>query len=303
MERSQRPLYALALRLCAVIASSTVYMLVKFSGESGISVPEIMFWRQAACLPVIILWLTATGRLREIRTKRAGTHAVRTMISTITMGLIFTATVLLPLAVSTTLGFTSPLFAVLLAAWSFKQNIGAWQWFAVILGFAGIVIIAQPDGEPVSSAGVALMLLAALLIALINFQVRDLARTESVAGIVFWLSLFGTLLTAPLMPFYMHTYSPFQWTFVIALGVLGAVGQLLLTASLRYGAVTSVIVMDYSQLIWATFYGWFVWDKLPSSTLYLGAPLIVAAGTVIAWREKREAGKHSAEARLSIDAA
>ena len=302
MERSQRPLYALALRLCAVIASSTVYMLVKYSGESGISVPEIIFWRQAACLPVIILWLTASSRLGEIRTRRAGTHAVRALISTIAMGLMFTATVLLPLAVSTTLGFTSPLFAVLLAAWYFKHNVGSWQWFAVVLGFAGVVIVAQPHGEPVSSVGMALMLLAAFLLALINFQVRDLARTESVAGIVFWLSLFGTLLTAPLMPYYMQTYTPFQWALVVALGVLGAAGQLLLTASLRYGAVTSVIVMDYSQLIWATFYGWFVWDKLPGSTLYLGTPLIVAAGTVIAWRGRREAGRRSAEARLPIDA-
>lgn len=303
MERAERPLLALALRLCAVIAASTVYMLVKYSGESGISVPEIMFWRQAACLPVIVLWLTATGRLAEIRTRRAGTHAVRAMISTIAMGLMFTATVLLPLAMSTTLGFTSPLFAVLLAAWTFKHRIGARQWSAVVLGFAGIVIVAQPSGEHISSLGVALMLLAAFLIALVNFQVRDLARTESVGGIVFWLSLFGMLMTAPLMPFYMQGHTPLQWALVIALGVLGALGQLLLTASLRYGAVTSVIVMDYSQFIWATVYGWLIWDKMPSSTLYLGAPLIVAAGVVIAWRERQRAVLRAGASSLPIDAA
>ncbi|AMK24138.1 DMT family transporter [Sphingobium sp. TKS] len=298
MERTERPLYALFLRLCAVVVSSTVYMLVKYCGESGISVPEIMFWRQAACFPLIILWLTATGRFAEIRTKRAGTHAVRTIISTTTMGLIFTATVLLPLAVSTTLSFTSPLFAVLLAAWSFKQRVSAWQWFAVVLGFTGIVIVAQPNGEQVASVGVGLMLFAALLIALINFQVRDLARTESVAGIVFWLSLFGTLLTAPLMHFYMQSHSAVEWGLLVALGVFGALGQLLTTASLRYGAVTSVIVMDYSQLLWATLYGWLIWERLPNSALYLGAPLIVVAGLVIAWRETRRTGRESAETIL-----
>lgn len=303
MERAERPLFALGLRLCAVIASSTVYMLVKYSGESGISVQEMMFWRQAACLPVIVLWLTATRRLGEIGTQRAGTHALRTVISTMTMGLLFTATMLLPLAMSTTLGFTSPLFAVLLAAWSFRQKIGPWQWAAVVLGFAGIVIVAQPSGEHVSSAGVALMLLAAFLVALINFQVQDLARTESVAGIVFWLSLFGTLFTAPIMPFYMQEHSLLQWGLVLALGVLGAVGQLLLTASLRYGAVTSVIVMDYSQLIWATLYGWLIWDKLPSPTLYLGAPLIVTAGIIIAWRERRRSTARAAASVLPIDTA
>jgi len=296
MERSERPLYALFLRLCAVVVSSTVYMLVKYCGESGISVPEIMFWRQAACFPLIVLWLTAAGSFSEIRTKRVGAHAMRTIISTSTMGLIFTATVLLPLAVSTTLSFTSPIFAVLLAAWSFRQRVGGWQWFAVILGFTGIVIVAQPNGEPVSSVGVGLMLFAALLIALINFQVRDLARTESVAGIVFWLSLFGTLLTAPLLPFYMESHSVGEWGLLVALGVFGALGQLLITASLRYGSVTSVIVMDYSQLLWATFYGWFIWGRLPNLALYIGAPLIVVAGLVIAWRETRVVGREPAEA-------
>lgn len=299
MERTQRPLYALFLRLCAVVVSSTVYMLVKYCGERGISVPEILFWRQAACFLLIVACLMASGRLAEVRTKRPGIHAVRAIISTATMGLIFSATVLLPLAVSTTLSFTSPLFAVLLAACSFKQKISAWQWFAVVLGFTGIVIVAQPDGGQVSIMGVALMLLAALLIALINFQVRDLARTESIAGIVFWLSLFGTLLSAPLMPFYMQGHSAAQWGLLIGLGVFGALGQLLITASLRYGAVTSVIVMDYSQLIWASLYGWLIWDRLPSSTLYLGAPLIVMAGAVIAWRETRRTGRELARTILS----
>ena len=58
-------------------------------------------------------------------------------------------------------------------------------------------------------------------------------------------------------------------------------------ASLRYGAVASVIVMDYTALIWSTAFGWAVWNNIPSMATWLGAPLIVAAGLVIAWREHR----------------
>src|SRR3546814_15556841 len=100
---------------------------------------------------------------------------------------------------------------------------------------------------------------------------RKTSSAYSVTGIVFWLSLFGTLVTAPLVPFYRQGHSAAQWGILIALGGFGALGQLLITASFRYGAVTSVIVMDYSPLIWAAFYGWLIWDRLPSSTLYLGA--------------------------------
>ena len=64
-------------------------------------------------------------------------------------------------------------------------------------------------------------------------------------------------------------------------------GQFLLTAALRYGAVASVIVMDYSSLVWATLLGWWVFDLLPPASTWLGAPLIVGAGLLIAWREHR----------------
>ncbi len=72
---------------------------------------------------------------------------------------------------------------------------------------------------------------------------------------------------------------------MLAIGVAGTIGQLLMVASLRHGAVSSVIVMDYTALIWAMAYGWLVWDKLPSAATWLGAPLIVIAGLLIAWRE------------------
>lgn len=298
MERPQRPLYALALRAGAVAAFSTMFMIIKYAGESGISVPEIMFWRQAACLPIILLWMALTRQLHEFGTKRIGSHSARAMVGMTSMALTFTGTVLLPLAESTVLAFACPLFAVVLAAFFFKDKVGPWRWSAVLLGFAGVVVVAQPGGEPVSHLGVALMLTGALMVAVINYLIRDLSKTESSVTIVFWFSLFGTLLMAPLMPFYMTGHTPFGWLTVIALGVTGAIGQLLMTASLRHGSVASVIVVDYTQLIWATGYGWLVWDKLPAQALWFGAPLIIAAGAIIAFREQLLARRRRQEVSI-----
>jgi drug/metabolite transporter (DMT)-like permease len=61
---------------------------------------------------------------------------------------------------------------------------------------------------------------------------------------------------------------------------------MLLTAALRFGAVASVIVMDYSMLFWATLWGWLIWDHLPPAATWVGAPLIIGAGLLIAWREQ-----------------
>ena len=70
-------------------------------------------------------------------------------------------------------------------------------------------------------------------------------------------------------------------------GVIGLLGQVLLTAALRYGMVANVIVMDYSGLVWATLFGWLVFSNLPPASFWIGAPLVVGAGLLIAWREHR----------------
>jgi len=71
------------------------------------------------------------------------------------------------------------------------------------------------------------------------------------------------------------------------MGVVGALAQVLLTAALRFGSAASVLVMDYATLIWTTIYGWTIFDQLPPAHTWAGAPLIVAAGMMIALREHR----------------
>jgi len=61
----------------------------------------------------------------------------------------------------------------------------------------------------------------------------------------------------------------------------------MLTSALRLGNVSSVIVMDYSQFGWAMLWGWLVFDQLPPTATWIGAPVIIAAGLIIVWREHR----------------
>lgn len=287
MDLPQRPFFALGLRIASAFLFATLYMLVKRVGESGVSLPEIIFWRQAVSLPIILGYLAATGGMHRLRTRRIGTHSRRAMLGMLNMVFNFGATILLPLAESTVLGFTTPLFAVVLGALVLRDHIGPYRWVAVVLGFLGVLIIAQPGAEPVSTLGIVLGLLCALLLVVINYQIRELGRTEEPITIVFYFAAFGTPIAAIALPFFITAHSAQLWLELIAIGTVGTFAQLLMSASLRFGAVASVIVMDYTSLIWATLYGWVVWDRLPSAATWLGAPLIVAAGLVIAWREHR----------------
>jgi len=185
------------------------------------------------------------------------------------------------------LGFTTPLFAVLIAALVLRDPVGPWRWTAVALGFGGVLIVTQPGHVPVSTLGVAAGLGAGLIVAIVSFQIRDLSRTEAPVACVFWFGVFGTLIASTLLPFYATQHSVWQWLLLAAIGVAGTGAQMLLTLALRQAAVTTVIVMDYTALVWSTLYGWLIWDRLPPHVTWLGAPLIVAAGLIITWREHR----------------
>ncbi|MCB2080315.1 MAG: DMT family transporter [Novosphingobium sp.] len=280
-------MFALLLRIAAMAAVSTMFMLVKYAGERGIALPEMMFWRQL--IPVLILfgWLWARGNLAVLRTKRLTRHAIRAGSGMFGMMCGFSASMFLPLAEATTLGFTTPLFAVILTALVLKERVGRYRWTAVIIGFIGVLIVTQPGGEPINPLGMAAGLTAGLMVAIISFQIRNLARSDGTTSVVFYFSLFGALMMAVPLPFFITSHSAFEWLLLLMIGVSGTIGQLLVSASLRNGAVASVIVMDYSALIWATLWGWSVFDRLPPYTTWLGAPAIITAGVIIAWREQK----------------
>ena len=270
-----------------MVLISTMLMLIKLLGDRGVSGPEVMFWRQAFAVPLLLAWLGATGGLGKLRTARMGSHAGRAMAGTLGLFCSVTSAMLLPLAEATTLGFSTPLFAVLITAVVLRKRVGPWRWTAVALGFIGVLIIADPGHEAVSPLGVAAGLAASLVISIVTFQIRDLARTEEPVSCVFWFAVYGAIIMGVLMPMYYQPHNLEEWGLLLALGGTGTMSQLLVTASLRYGQVATVVAMDYTALIWSTMYGWLFWDLLPTSAAWLGAPAIVAAGMIIMWREHK----------------
>lgn len=286
-----RPFLALGLRLAAAGTLATLSMLVKLASERGASLTELVFWRQFITLIAITVLLVAMGRLADIRTKRLKAHGGRAVAGVIGMFFVYGAVVLLPLAEATAINFTAPFFAVILAVVLFKERVGKYRWGAVALGFAGVLVLTQPGFGLGTSAGIdpfgaAIGLIAAFLVALISFQLQDLNKTESPWSIVFWFTLFSTPVLALTLPFAYVPHSLETWAIIGAMGLCGALAQLLLTASLRFGSAGEILLMDYTALLWATYYGWRVFDVTPSTNLWLGAPLIVGAGLSIAWRER-----------------
>jgi len=274
------------IRLGAIAALATMGAIIKYTSETGVHLIEILFWRQALSIPILLAWIWLTAHsFAVLATKRPGAHVRRGIVGLLGMFGNFGGVVLLPLAEATTMSFTAPLWAVILSVVFLKDNVGIWRWSAVICGFVGVLIIAQPGSGTIPLFGAAVALSGAFLVAVISLQLADLGRTERPQTIVFYFALITAPICALGLPFVSQGLSLQQMLLLLAIGVIGTIGQLLLTASLRYGQVASVIVMDYSALFWATLYGWFVFDALPGVWTWIGAPLIVVAGIMITWRE------------------
>jgi drug/metabolite transporter (DMT)-like permease len=89
------------------------------------------------------------------------------------------------------------------------------------------------------------------------------------------------------MPFVAHPHDAATFAGIAGLSLAGGIAQLALTGSLRLAPVALVMPMDYSALLWASLLGWLLFQQLPSHWTWLGAPIVIAAGLVILWREQR----------------
>jgi drug/metabolite transporter (DMT)-like permease len=284
---ADRRLLAIALRLFAAVALTVMFAIVKLVDARGVSLFESLFYRQALTLPLVLGWVAAGPGFKSVRTPRMGAHVIRGVLGMGGMALNFLTFLLLPLAEATVILFTVPIFATILSALVLKEAVGVHRWGAVLLGFAGVLIVVQPGGSALPLNGVLVGLCAATVVSGVSITLRQIGRTESAATTVFWFTLGSTAAMAPFMLAFGRAHDSATFGLLLALGLTGGLAQLALTASLRLAPVSVVLPMDYSNLIWSALIGWLVFAALPGATLWLGAPLIIASGLYIVYREHR----------------
>lgn len=300
MPRAERPLYAIGLRLLAMAMLSATFALIKLLGHRGVNLVELVFYRQFFALPIVYGWIAATMGPMGFATRRVSRHVTRTGVGLVSMIFNFGAVMLLPLAESTTIGFTTPIFATILSAVILREKTGIHRWSAVIIGFVGVIIMARPGSAHFPPFGLFVAIIAAIGVAVISIILRELSRTEEAPVIVFWFSVLSLPPAALALIWFGQMHDAETFLLLGALGIAGGIAQLLLTSALRWGPVSIVLPMDYSQILWATLLGWLLWDALPISSTLAGAALIIASGLYIVWREHRLG--HQAKLRAQADA-
>ena len=251
------------------------------------SVIEIAFYRNLiACIPFLIM-IFAFGR-REILIIRSKPSlvAIRAIIGTLSLVTTFYAYSLMPMADATALLFTASLFIPVLGVIFLKESVGPYRWAAVAMGFIGVVIMAHPSGE-VYIFGIMVALFAALLHATLQIILRYLGRFESPETISFYFFVIGVFLTALPLPFIAVRPTMAEVPLLIGIGLSGAAAQWLLSYAFRNAKVAVVTVFNYSSIVWATLFGWMIWNEWPLPTVITGAAIVIASNILMIWRESR----------------
>ena len=206
-----------------------------------------------------------------------------------TLGLVlwFTALPHLPLADTTAIGFTGPLFIMIGAFWFLKEPMHWERWLATAVGFCGVLIVMGPKLSGSGGGWHLLMLSSAPVFATSFLITKVLTRTETTGVIVFWQALSVTAFSLPMALWAWQTPSALQWLGFALCGVLGSSGHYCLTRSFRAADISSTQSVKFLDLVWSAALGWLMFADVPAQTTLLGGVVICTATLWVARREQR----------------
>lgn len=276
----------IGMMLLAVFLFSIMNVLVK-TLTAGYSINQVVFFRSVfALLPVLAMLMATPGGFAGLRTRRPLGHLWRGTVGFVAIFLTFWSFGLLPLADAVSITFAAPLIMTALAQPVLGEKVGVHRWSAVLVGFAGVLLIVQPDGH-VFTLGALVALSAAFGQAVAMITVRHLSRTEPPVTIVFWLFVLTSTYSGVTLPWTWQSPTLTDWGLFILTGVVGGGGQLCLTKAFSLAPAGSVSPFNYTQVLWAALFGWILWDHVPADHVVLGAAVVAASGLYILHRETR----------------
>lgn len=253
---------------------------------------EVTFFRNIFSLIALLGWLIYARKLFTLKTDRPWHHLIRSAVGTVGIVLGAWALSLMPLAETTILLFTSPLWTVLLAYPILGERFGIYRLSAVLIGFLGVIIVANPtsDLNALPLLGILVGLGWGFSSGLVDIMLRWLGKTENTNTTVFYFVLFGTVTCGLHWPWAEIQDGAFSlkavWI-ICGLGVTGLLSLLFKTQSYRLAEASIIAPIMYSMIIWTMLFDYLFWSKVPGWNVILGATIIVASNAFILYREKK----------------
>lgn len=246
---------------------------------------EVAFFRNLFGLVVITPLLMRHGPAL-FHTQKFSLHLLRAVINAISMVCFFVGLSMTPIARATALAFTAPLFTALFSA-LFLGEVFRWRrWTALFFGFFGALVILRPGLKEVDAGGL-LVVFSSLLWAIAMIDIKVLGRTESSQTITAYVTVLLTPLTLVPALFVWQMPSPDMWVWLIFIGVIGTIGQIIITEAIKLADMTVLMPFDFLKLVWAAFLGMLFFAEVPDALTWLGAAIVFSSSFYIVWREAK----------------
>ncbi|MGB1155896.1 MAG: DMT family transporter [Alphaproteobacteria bacterium] len=269
----------------SVLCFSAMSLLVKQASNAGLAPFQIVFFRVLFGFLAILPFALIAGP-SVLRTKRHVRHMLRSAVGVSAMTLLFVAFSQLNMTETVALNFTVPFFVTLGAVLFLGETIRLRRIAATVVGFLGVLVVAQPWSQALVWAQL-LPLLAAVLMATAFLVVKDLTKTESTIRMVtfqgFWMSIYTVI---PMMLVWQNP-DPQVWLMLIGAGVIATAGQWALTLAARQGEASAVMPFDYLRLPFVALLELTVLGVVPELASLIGGGIIAVAAIYMARREAR----------------
>jgi drug/metabolite transporter (DMT)-like permease len=266
----------------SVCTFSVMDLLVKWSSDYPTG--EVLFFRGFfGLLPTY--FLIPKNKLKTFyTTKRSKEHLFRCLMGLMALIAIVIALRELPLAVVVSLSYAAPLFITVLSIFLLSEKVGVFRWLAVLIGFVGVIIIAEPGFKGMNYFYF-LPLIFCIGMAFVTITIRKLSTTEPIWLISIFFTI--TISIAGLATIPMGWIMPNFQDFILLtlIGVTGGSANLFLTQSYKLSEVSLVAPLKYLALVFAIIFGYLIWNEVPTVKTLIGASLVVLASLIIFRRE------------------
>ena len=204
----------------------------------------------------------------------------------------FMAVRYLQLAQSVAILFSAPLMVCMISPFALGERVGWRRWAAVIVGFAGVLLVIRPGTETFHPA-MFLSLAAAFTLASYQVLTRKVGARDNPYASMIWATLTGLALSVSLLPVAAEVPSPEWWPWLAFLGLAGTAGHLMLTEAHRRADASFLAPFAYTQMIWMVLIGWWWFGDVPDALTIIGALIVAAASLFVFQREYRQMRKRA----------
>lgn len=258
----------------------------------------IVFFRSIFSFLMLIPFMVK-HKIENIFTKpKWHLYIARSCNGLVVMLLWFYILSIIELPIATAMSFTTPIFTVLLAILIFDEKVGVRRWCAMIIGFIGVVIILRP-GTDMFEPKTLMVLICAAGWAISNIIIKSLTKTESPQQIVFYMSLFIAPMSLPFALFFWEWPNLEQIFWLLMMSLAANFAQTCLSISYSKAEMKIVQPFDFSRLIFASVFAYYIFDEKLDIWTFLGALIIILSTIYITYRENRHK-KQSSESLMSI---